>query len=66
MAEYRFALPAEEADILDFINFVFSQAYRPHDFKRFCPRFTPIPAFPRCTRWRWKTGASGARRGCCP
>lgn len=38
MTEYRFALPHEEADILDFINLVFSQAYRPHDFRRFLPK----------------------------
>ena len=45
MAEYRFALPAEEADILDFINFVFSKAYRPHDFKRFLPKVYTHPGF---------------------
>ena len=38
MIEYRKALPHEEADILDFINYVFSQAHRPHDFKLLLPK----------------------------
>lgn len=38
MIEYRKALPREEADILDFINYVFSQAHRPHDFKSLLPK----------------------------
>lgn len=38
MIEYRKALPHEEADILDFINYVFSQAHRPHDFKQLLPK----------------------------
>lgn len=38
MAEYRKALKHEEADILDFINMVFSQAHRPHNFKKLLPK----------------------------
>lgn len=38
MAEYRKALACEESDILDFINMVFSQAHRPHDFKALLPK----------------------------
>ena len=38
MTEYRKALQHEEADILDFINYVFSQAHRPHNFKTLLPK----------------------------
>ena len=38
MVEYRLALPQEEADILDFINYVFSQAHKPHNFKTLLPK----------------------------
>lgn len=38
MVEYRKALLQEEADILDFINYVFSQAHRPHNFKTLLPK----------------------------
>ena len=38
MTEYRRALSHEEADILDFINYVFSQAHRPHNFKTLLPK----------------------------
>lgn len=38
MAQYRQAKHGEEADILDFINYVFSQASRPHDFARLLPK----------------------------
>ena len=38
MTEYRMAYPQEEADILDFINYVFSQAHKPHDFKTLLPK----------------------------
>ncbi len=34
MVEYRKARREEAADIIDFINYVFSQAHRPHDFKK--------------------------------
>ena len=37
MLEYRKARAEEAADILDFINYVFSQAHRPHDFKKHNP-----------------------------
>lgn len=37
MIEYRKARAEDAADILDFINYVFSQAHRPHDFKKFNP-----------------------------
>lgn len=36
--EYLFGKKEHEADILDFANFVFSQAHRPHDFKRLLPK----------------------------
>lgn len=38
MTEYRKAIPDEAGDILDFINYVFSEAHRPHDFKKFNPK----------------------------
>ncbi|MBR5231987.1 MAG: GNAT family N-acetyltransferase [Clostridia bacterium] len=38
MTEYRKALPHEEADILDFINCIFSMAKKPHDFKKLGPK----------------------------
>lgn len=34
MTEYRKARAEEAADILDFINYVFSEAHEPHDFKK--------------------------------
>ena len=37
MVEYRKARAEEADDILDFINYVFSQAHNPHDFKKFNP-----------------------------
>ncbi len=37
MVEYRRAREEEAADILDFINYVFSQAHKPHDFRKFNP-----------------------------
>ncbi len=37
MVEYRKARAEEAEDILDFINYVFSQAHNPHDFKQFNP-----------------------------
>lgn len=37
VTEYRKARAEEADDILDFINYVFSQAHQPHDFKKFNP-----------------------------
>ena len=45
MTEYRFARPEEEAEILDFINAVFSQAARPHDFEQLIPKVYAHPGF---------------------
>ncbi len=45
MTEYRFAYPTEEADVLDLINAVFSQASRPHDFARLIPKVYAHPGF---------------------
>lgn len=48
--EYIFGTREYEEDILDFANLVFSQAYRPHDFKRLLPKvyaregFAPLHA----------------------
>ena len=47
MTEYRRALPHEEADILDFINYVFSQAHRPHNFKTLLPKVYAHDGFHR-------------------
>ncbi len=38
MIEYRFAAPEHRADIIDFINYVFSQTTVPHDFKTLIPK----------------------------
>lgn len=38
MAIYCTAAPEERADIVDFINYVFSQAHCPHDFKTLLPK----------------------------
>ncbi|MBO4886495.1 MAG: GNAT family N-acetyltransferase [Clostridia bacterium] len=38
MVEYRKGRAEDAADILDFINYVFSQAHYPHDFRKFNPR----------------------------
>ena len=45
MTEYRFARAGEEADILDFINLVFSQNARPHDFEKLLPKVYAHPGF---------------------
>ena len=45
MTEYRFARPEEEAEALDFINAVFSQAARPHDFAKLIPKVYAHPGF---------------------
>ncbi|MHB1150827.1 MAG: GNAT family N-acetyltransferase [Eubacteriales bacterium] len=37
MTEFRKAKPDEADDILDFINYVFSEAHDPHDFKKYNP-----------------------------
>ena len=36
--EYVVATPADQADIIDFANYVFSQAHVPHDFKQLLPK----------------------------
>lgn len=38
MVSYRKARPEERAEIVDFANYVFSQAHRPHDFKTLLPK----------------------------
>ena len=38
MVEYRKGRREDAADILDFINYVFSQAHFPHDFRKYNPR----------------------------
>lgn len=38
MVEYMKGTPVDKADILDFGNYVFSQAHRPHDFKQMLPK----------------------------
>ena len=45
MTEYRFARQEEEAEVLDFINAVFSQAVRPHDFEKLIPKVYAHPGF---------------------
>ena len=47
MTEYRFARPEEEAEVLDFINAVFSRAARPHDFEKLIPKVYAHPGFSR-------------------
>lgn len=48
--EYLFGQRGQEADVLDFANYVFSQAHRPHDFKQMWPKvytrddFAPLHA----------------------
>jgi len=37
MVEYRRAKKEEAVELLDFINLVFSQNSRPHDFKKMFP-----------------------------
>lgn len=36
--EYRPGTPSDRNDIVDFINYVFSQAHQPHDFKKLLPK----------------------------
>lgn len=45
MTEYRFARPEEEAEVLDFIDAVFSRASRPHDFEQQIPKVYAHPGF---------------------
>lgn len=45
MTEYRFARSDEDMEVLDFINFVFSQAARPHDFEKLIPKAYAHPGF---------------------
>ena len=47
MMEYRKALPREETQLLDFIDLVFSQAHRPHDFAALLPKVYAHPGFSR-------------------
>lgn len=47
MAEYRHALPQEEARILDFINMVFSMDSQPHDFATLLPKVYAHAGFSR-------------------
>ena len=60
MTEYRKAFRHEEADILDFINYVFSQAHRPHDFKRLLPKVYAHEGF---YRWHYVAVENGRIRG---
>lgn len=41
--EYRLSRPEEWDDVLDFGNFVFSQAHRPHDFRALLPKVYAHP-----------------------
>ena len=36
--EYRLSLDSERDDVIDFCNYVFSQAHVPHDFKTLLPK----------------------------
>lgn len=45
MTEFRQARPGEEAEILDFINYVFSYSARPHDFRALLPKVYAKPDF---------------------
>ena len=45
MTEVRMALPQEEAQLLDFINLVFSQVRVPHDFEALLPKVYAHPGF---------------------
>ena len=38
MTEFCIATAADKEEIIDFINYVFSQAHRPHDFKKLSPK----------------------------
>lgn len=38
MIEYRASIASERDDVIDFANYVFSQAHRPHDFKTLLPK----------------------------
>lgn len=38
MTEFCIATTADKEEIIDFINYVFSQAHRPHDFKTLVPK----------------------------
>lgn len=38
MTEFCIAAAADKEEIIDFINYVFSQAHRPHDFKTLVPK----------------------------
>jgi len=60
MTEYRKALPHEEADILDFINYVFSQAHRPHNFKKLLPKVYGHEGF---HRYHYVAAEAGRIRG---
>ena len=35
---YTVAQPGDQAALIDFANYVFSQAHRPHNFKRLLPK----------------------------
>lgn len=50
--EYRCGKPEERADIIDFDNYVFSQAHRPHDFKTLLPK-TYADNAPDFTPWHY-------------
>ena len=47
MTDYRLARPQEEADVLDFINMVFSMHSQPHDFAALLPKVYAHPGFAR-------------------
>lgn len=60
MTEYRKALEHEETDILDFINYVFSQAHRPHDFRKLLPKVYAHKGF---YRYHYVAAENGHIRG---
>ena len=47
MLEKRWATPQDKHDIIDFIDFVFSKAHRPHDFATLLPSSTAMQPIPR-------------------
>ncbi len=59
VTEYRLAVPADEENILDFINMVFSQAHEPHDFARLLPKVYGHAGF---SQYHWVAARDGRVR----
>ena len=60
--QYVLGTPADRDDIIDFANYVFSQAHVPHDFKKLLPK-TYADGVEGIEQWHFLAKQNGKIRG---